>query len=188
MLANNPCARKPLYRATTLRKIPPLRVLDGRDVGPDERDRADLLLSNERPPQQNPTAMAALDAMRPNHKVPLKLTSLNFELMAGMAGAGPSDLLGLGGAGVCGSAPHSAGGLQGGGPGTTGSWNPLAGGSESFFLPAPANKLAQHIGARPGGAGVNPNQAGGDGRRNSARAPAWQRVLDRERGGGGRSS
>lgn len=188
VLANNPCARKPLYRATTLRKIPPLRVLDGRDVGPDERDRADLLLSNERPPQQNPTAMAALDAMRPNHKVPLKLTSLNFELMAGMAGAGPSDLLGLGGAGVGGSAPHSAGGLQGGGPGTTGSWNPLAGGSESFFLPAPTNKLAQQVGARPGGAGVNPNQGGGDGRRNSARAPAWQRVLDRERGGGGRSS
>jgi hypothetical protein len=135
VLLNNPCARKPLYRPTSLRKLVTLRVLDGRDVAPDERERADLLLSTDR--QAQPPS--GHDARIAGNKVPLKLTSLNFEMMAGL----PGGVDGLG-VGANGGAPHSAGGLSVGGSGLgvgNGSngatnWHPLASGHDSFFLPA----------------------------------------------------
>ena len=60
VLQNNPCARKPLYRPTALRKLIVLRSLDGREVALDERERADLLLSSERvaPPYASHTPHA----------------------------------------------------------------------------------------------------------------------------------
>jgi len=111
VLANNPCARKPLYRPTTLRKLLPLRTLDSREIGPEERERADLLLTTDRPsvPQQQVDRLTG-------GKVPLKLTSLNFELMSGLQGGGAgAEALGAGlphggASGAC-SAPHSAGPL-----------------------------------------------------------------------------
>jgi len=178
VLTNNPCSRKPLYRPTTLRKVPPLRVLDGREVGHDERERADLLLSTDRP-QPNPGNLA--DSMRPPNKVPLKLTSLNFDsLVAGLPTVGATDGMGMiasaSSGGGC-SAPHAAPSLSlpgGTGAPSAAAWHPLAGGSESFFLPAP-NKLVQHL-PRHGGLGASAGVS--DSRRNAARNPTW-RVLDR---------
>ena len=68
-LSNTPCSRKPLYRPTTLRKLLVLRVLDGRDVAPDERERADLMLSTDR--SAAPYATALLQVSKPvGHRTP----------------------------------------------------------------------------------------------------------------------
>jgi len=160
VLANNPCARKPLYRPTALRKLLTLRSLDGREVAPDDRERADLLLSSERVAQPN------LHEQRvTGNKVPLKLTSLNFELMAGLPVA-DSAAMGL----QMGSgAPHSAGALGGatsGGVAGAPAWNPMAAGHESYFLPA--SKVA--------GANTLPRGHPAE-RKGSARTQPW-RMLD----------
>ena len=97
------------------------------------------------------------------NKVPLKLTSLNFELMAGQDGGGMQGL-GIGGQGI-GGAPGSAGalgapsGVAGGPP----AWNPMNAGHDSFFLPA-GKQLSLPRGAA-------------EQRKGSARMQQW-RVLD----------
>lgn len=42
-LNNNSVARKQMYRATVLRRLPHVRVIDGREVMPDERERVELM-------------------------------------------------------------------------------------------------------------------------------------------------
>ena len=105
------------------------------------------------------------------NKVPLKLTSLNFELMAGlpMGDAGGAHGLSLGG--PASGAPHSAGALGHGlGVGLGGpsgavagapAWNPMSAGPDAFFLPA-GKQLAMPRNEQ---------------RKGSARAAQW-RVLD----------
>ena len=105
------------------------------------------------------------------NKVPLKLTSLNFEMMAGLEGRAPEVAGGLGvggiGVGAASGAPHSAGsgtsgGVGGGGPP---GWNPMSAGHESFFLP-------------PGKQNMMP-RANADQRKGSARVSQTQwRLLD----------
>ena len=46
-VGNNPVARKQLYRATCIHKIPNLKLLDGKEVTPEERDRAELHFSGD---------------------------------------------------------------------------------------------------------------------------------------------
>ena len=41
-LVNNPIARKQLYRAATIRRMPWLRLLDGKEVTADELDRSEV--------------------------------------------------------------------------------------------------------------------------------------------------
>lgn len=113
-------------------------------------------------------------------QVPLKLTSMNFELMAGMGGGDTSGGSGVvGGVGAMGvgfglGAPHSGGGLSGsapnsaphggnvGGAGSAG-WHPMSGGHDSFFLPS--------SGAKPVGLSRGVSD------RRGARGAQW-RVLD----------
>ena len=101
------------------------------------------------------------------NKVPLKLTSLNFEMMAGLEGRAPEvGGLGVGGTGVgaASGAPHSAGTLGGtsgavGGGGPP-AWNPMSAGHDSFFLP-PGKQMAMpraHADQRKGSARVSQTQ------------------------------
>ena len=52
-LSNNAVARKQLYRPSLLRRLPSLKLIDGREVGLEERDRAELIFASDlRPSQQ----------------------------------------------------------------------------------------------------------------------------------------
>jgi hypothetical protein len=42
-LANNPVARKQLYRPSLIRKLPTLKFIDGKEVTLEERERVELL-------------------------------------------------------------------------------------------------------------------------------------------------
>jgi Leucine-rich repeat (LRR) protein len=48
-MCNNPVARRQLYRPTLICQIPSVCWIDGREVSEDERERAEVLLKNERP-------------------------------------------------------------------------------------------------------------------------------------------
>ena len=48
-LCNNPIARRQLYRPTIICQIPSICWIDGRDVGEEERERAELFLKTEQP-------------------------------------------------------------------------------------------------------------------------------------------
>ena len=103
------------------------------------------------------------------NKVPLKLTSLNFELMAGLPMADGPGLQGLS-VGAASGAPNSVGGL-GATSGVQPTWNPMSAGHDSFFLPQQANNK-QIASARNGmQAPLQPNlhPGGGDQRKGSAR-------------------
>jgi len=128
VLANNPVARKQLYRPTLIRKLPTLKLIDAREVSPEERERSDLIFNQE------PRASMGLmqDSRLLATKVPLKLTSMNFEMMSGLS-------MPLGGAGPPASVmPHSAGAaLNGGGVGpASGEWHPMNAPHDDFFLPS----------------------------------------------------
>ena len=88
------------------------------------------------------TVLSSHEQMRAGNKVPLKLTSLNFELMAGLPVGGEA-AVGQGlGPGHPTGAPHSAGAL--GAPSNgAGQWNPLGQGHDSFFLPAAGQQMHQ---------------------------------------------
>ena len=50
-LANNPVSRKQLYRANVIRRMPTLKIVDGREIGVDERERVELMfVADSRPP------------------------------------------------------------------------------------------------------------------------------------------
>lgn len=182
VLANNPCARKPLYRPTMLRKLGSLRSLDGREIAPDERERADLLLTSDRPPVAPPPPLpeARLSA---GNKVPLKLTSLHFDVFGGGSGGLDGGGLGLGGGlggGAPSGAPHSANGLGGAPAQSQAAWHPLSGGHESFFLPAaktlPGRGVQGNLGSGYNGGSGPPGteRRGGT----SGRGPHEWRAID----------
>lgn len=73
-LTSNPIAKKPMYRASVIKRIPCLLILDSREISPEERERVENVMLQEAkaPPMihfsQYPTA-----------KVPVKLNSVNFD-------------------------------------------------------------------------------------------------------------
>ena len=61
-LANNPVSRKQLYRANVIRRMPTLKIVDGREIGVDERERVELMfVADSRPPNAVFFADQALD-------------------------------------------------------------------------------------------------------------------------------
>lgn len=128
-LTNNAVARKQLYRPALVRRLPSLRLIDSREVTLEERERVEIIY--------NPDARANLAITDPTMlrgfaaKVPLKVTSMNFELMGGLGG-------GLGGAGDTRTAPSLGGAtarVDRNVHGDSGhmEWHPLSGGHEGFF-------------------------------------------------------
>jgi len=137
-LHNNPVARKHLYRPTLVRKLLNLKMIDNRDIVDDERERAELMFAGATEIARVPTVH---EQRIQGGKVALKLTSMNFELMAGMpadmggpaapAPGKPSNLM----------APSSAGALAAGAADLAGraskagnEWHPMSGGHDDFFL------------------------------------------------------
>ena len=86
-VSNNPVARKQLYRPTLIRKVPTLKKLDGKDVSRDERERVEMLFASAE--QRNPLPAYFMDTdsySSARGKVPVKLTSMNFESLIGFNG------------------------------------------------------------------------------------------------------
>ena len=108
VLVNNPVARKQLYRPTLIRRLPSLKSIDGRELTLDERDRAELIFAADFRPA-GPSSAFVQDQRYGTAKVPLKLTSMNFEMMSGLQmGGGPQ---------IGGGAPLMGIGVGGGGSG-----------------------------------------------------------------------
>jgi len=83
-LANNPVARKQLYRATTIMKLPSLRVLDGKEISIEERDRVDILFSIEtRSTQGYQPAPVMIQGGSAGQKVAIKMSSVTFDQLSG---------------------------------------------------------------------------------------------------------
>jgi Leucine-rich repeat (LRR) protein len=99
-LSNNPIARKQLYRATAIQKLPTLRILDNKEITVEERDRVDVLFAMET--RTTPTYLSAGAAHGPSHtsnshlhhhqqpsmqgaisKVPIKMSSMTFDHLGG---------------------------------------------------------------------------------------------------------
>ena len=85
-MCNNPVARRQLYRPTLICQIPSVCWIDGREVSEDERERAEVLLKNERPlkfflqdirPAPGTTPPTPTVA-HPVNKSPTKLTAVNM--------------------------------------------------------------------------------------------------------------
>ena len=76
--SNCPVCRKQLYRPSLIKKFPALRLLDGKDVTMEERERTELLFSTE--PHSSPTFATDSKYVLSN-KVPVKLTSMNFDAL-----------------------------------------------------------------------------------------------------------
>ena len=80
ILTGNPMTRKSLYRAGVIKRMPNLAFLDDKEVTVDEVDRVDQFTypaaytENNRPPP-----LVHYSAPPPASKVPVKLTSVNFE-------------------------------------------------------------------------------------------------------------
>ena len=168
-LLNNAVARKQLYRPSLLRRLPSLKLIDGREVSHEERDRAELIFASASDPRPVPSYV---HEQRGNStKVAVKLTSMNFEMMSGLsmplgggasssAGAPSSHQLGIG------SVPHSAGSLNGhgrpgsgsghggggscsgggshGGGGGGGTYFPMSAPHEGFMLPTREQQRRGH--------------------------------------------
>ena len=98
-LANNPVSRKQLYRANVIRRMPTLKIVDGREIGVDERERVELMfVADTRPPNAVFFADQALDQYGVHNSMSqvgnsrgtgtaraVKLTSVNFETLTGLA-------------------------------------------------------------------------------------------------------
>lgn len=115
-MASNPLARKQLYRANAIRRLPTLKFVDGREVTYEERERVELMfvtdtrtmphslfyVDNQQHSQQSKMQMGyAHIGQQLGHqgnstnagsgvgmggpRVPVKLTSVNFESLTGFA-------------------------------------------------------------------------------------------------------
>eukprot|EP00949_MAST-11_sp_MAST-11-sp1_P004981 g4981.t1 len=114
-LVSNPISRKQLYRANVIRRLPTLKFVDGREVSIEERERVDLMFVNDGRSQpqtlfytdnnfsysgqiQGQRGGGSAQNMFGGHsgiggqgghsRVPVKLTSVNFETLTGFARAG----------------------------------------------------------------------------------------------------
>ena len=82
---NNPIARKQAYKSLILKNCPHLVLLDSKEITPEEREQSDMLFATG----ETPAASAQPGLQNGVSKVPIKLTSMNFEhLLAYQAGAG----------------------------------------------------------------------------------------------------
>ena len=107
-MASNPIARKQLYRANAIRRLPTLKFVDGREVTYEERERVELMFVTDTRAmphslfyvdnQQNsqvggmnlgygkghqPNSTSVQNA--PGPRMPVKLTSVNFESLTGFS-------------------------------------------------------------------------------------------------------
>ena len=173
-LGNNPVARKQLYRPGLIKRLPALQVLDGREILPDERERAELLFSTD--PRPSPMYVQDSRPVQVQGRVPVRLTSVNFESLTGYHRDGASGQAavqqmplvahGVGGHGAGddyrhqygGADPRLYGGAYGGGGGATSAAAqasyvdslllPLARGGQPGGRPAPAASRAPVRGVR----------------------------------------
>ena len=129
-----------------MRRLPGLKLVDGREVSSEERERADLIFSAEARPSG-----VLPDQRLLSTKVPLKLTSMNFEMMSGLSmPVGPS--IGSVGPPAGLSAPHSAGALGGSSASPSAAeWHPMSASHDEFFLPSSKGEssLPRNPGRRP---------------------------------------
>jgi len=89
-LSNNPVSRKQVYRPMLLRCCPALKYLDGRTVTIEEREHVEQLFTPvEQQPMGNIVTITSA-AGQPTAKVPIKLTSMNFEALIAPPGPAPS--------------------------------------------------------------------------------------------------
>uniref|UniRef100_A0A7S4J9U1 U2A'/phosphoprotein 32 family A C-terminal domain-containing protein n=1 Tax=Guillardia theta TaxID=55529 RepID=A0A7S4J9U1_GUITH len=84
-LANNPVARKQLYRATAIQKLPTLKLLDNKEVTVEERERVDILFTIDARNNSNYPSQAVAQAVANQSagKVPIKLSSVTFDQLGG---------------------------------------------------------------------------------------------------------
>eukprot|EP00965_Chrysotila_dentata_P129658 4286270-Pleurochrysis_carterae.AAC.1 len=144
-VSNNPFSRKQLCRPSLIRRLPTLTHIDGREVTAEERERSELVFSQDlRGPLVQDSRFLAT-------KVPLKLTSMNFEMMSGLSA------LGIGPPANSNLTPNSAG-AAGGGLAVGGSnmqWQPMSAPHDDFFLPSTKQRGGDEMPARGGARRAN---------------------------------
>jgi Leucine-rich repeat (LRR) protein len=72
VLSNNPVVRKVPYRLNVIKRLPQLMFLDAQEITNEERERVDLAQESKPPPLVHLVP-------QPTQKVPVKLTSVNFD-------------------------------------------------------------------------------------------------------------
>jgi Leucine-rich repeat (LRR) protein len=92
-LGNNPVARKQLYRPSLIHRFPTLKFVDGKEISIEERERVELLFMQDRSTlvfHQDPRTVnyqggmqGMMHMQQQAAKVPVKLTSVNFDSLAG---------------------------------------------------------------------------------------------------------
>jgi len=97
-LMNNPVVRKQVYRAVLLGKLPMLRIIDGRDVTEEERDYVQSMYYANSAMMDGTAAPGLVlsgaygaqsqSQQQQQQKVPVKMTAVNFEQLAGSAAGG----------------------------------------------------------------------------------------------------
>mmetsp|Transcript_33475 Transcript_33475/g.32933 ORF Transcript_33475/g.32933 Transcript_33475/m.32933 type:complete len:131 (+) Transcript_33475:1134-1526(+) len=73
-LTNNPIYKKPVYRASVLKRLQRLLILDTKEITPEERER----IENTMMPEAKMAPMVQY-SQYPSSKVPVKLNPVNFE-------------------------------------------------------------------------------------------------------------
>jgi hypothetical protein len=190
-LGNNPIARKQLYRATAIQKLASLRILDNKEITAEERDRVDVLFAMETRSSSTYLGGAAAAHTSSQHqhqpsmqaamgKVPIKMSSMNFEGLGGPMHAQQSSY--LTGAAAAQQASFVCIGLsknaeQQQQQRTDSEWHPFHNPTGDFFLPAGKMSGRTRAMSGPGESG-----SGGDGHGSSGpdSGPGWlQGAMDR---------
>jgi Leucine-rich repeat (LRR) protein len=83
VLSNNPIVRKIPYRLNVIKRLPQLMFLDAQEINNEERERVELAQETKPPPLVHLVP-------QPTQKVPVKLTSVNFDAVFTKAGDGSS--------------------------------------------------------------------------------------------------
>jgi len=88
-LNNNPMARKQSYRQAAIQRCVYLKALDGKPVTVEERKYADMALDQSEAGLAAQAAAQQFEAAQGGAKVPIKVTSMNFEALVvpGLGGA-----------------------------------------------------------------------------------------------------
>lgn len=76
-LTGNILYRKPGYRITTIKKLPGLLYLDGREITAEERAEPTGLMAQQQQPQSNIPQMY-VPQLNNQRQVPVRLSSVNF--------------------------------------------------------------------------------------------------------------
>lgn len=83
VLSNNPIVRKVPYRLNVIKRLPQLMFLDAQEITNEERERVELAQESKPPPLVHLVP-------QPTQKIPVKLTSVNFDAVFTKAIDGPS--------------------------------------------------------------------------------------------------